>query len=59
MQDKTERCTYDVLHGKKIKLQTEKKITTTNYLLDLEIMCDALQEISDLSSDLQKHDMAL
>jgi hypothetical protein len=32
---------------------------TTNFILDLGLMCDALHELTDLSLDLQEHDMAV
>ena len=43
-------CTYDGL---------KRKITSTEFLLDLELMCDALQELSELSLDLQDWNMDL
>ena len=49
-RDKNEKCTYDGL---------KKKITSTEFLLDLGLMCDALQELSELSLDLQERDMDL
>lgn len=44
-RDKTERCMYEGLL---------RKITSTNFLLDLGLMCDALQELSELSLVLQE-----
>jgi hypothetical protein len=34
-----------------------KKITTVEFVLDLGLMCDALQELSELSLELQKHNI--
>jgi hypothetical protein len=36
-----------------------RKITSVEFLLDLGLMCDALQELSELSLDLQERDMDL
>lgn len=43
-RDKNDKCTYDGL---------KRKIASTEFLLDLGLMCDTLQELSELSSDLQ------
>ena len=48
--DKKDKCTYDGL---------KRKITSTEFLLDLGLMCDALQELSELSLDLQNRNMDL
>uniref|UniRef100_A0A8C8RJZ3 HAT C-terminal dimerisation domain-containing protein n=1 Tax=Pelusios castaneus TaxID=367368 RepID=A0A8C8RJZ3_9SAUR len=45
-----EECTYEGL---------KKKITSTEFILDLGLMCDALQELSELSLDLQERNMDL
>ena len=37
----------------------KRKITSTEFLLDLGLMCDALQELSELSLDLQDRNMDL
>jgi hypothetical protein len=42
-RDKKNRCTYEGLL---------KKITSVEFVLDLGLMCDALQELSELSLDL-------
>jgi hypothetical protein len=34
-----------------------KKITTVEFVLDLGLMCDALQELSELSLELQKRNI--
>lgn len=47
-RDKKEQCMYDGLH---------RKITSTNFVLDLGLMLDALQELSELSLDLQERNM--
>jgi hypothetical protein len=44
------RCTYQGLL---------KKITSVEFVLDLGLMCDALQELSELSLDLQHRDIDL
>lgn len=49
-RDKSDKCTYDGL---------KRKITSTAFLLDLGLMCDALQELSELSLYLQDRDMDL
>ena len=49
-RDKKDKCTYDGL---------KRKITSTEFLLDLKLMCDALQELSELSLDLQDRNMDL
>ena len=49
-RDKNDECTYDDL---------KRKITSTEFLLDLGLMCDALQELSELSLDLQDRNMDL
>jgi hypothetical protein len=36
-----------------------KKITTVEFVLDLELMCETLQELSELSMKLQKHNIYL
>src|SRR5215469_7994843 len=35
----------------------QRKITSTEFLLDLGLMCDALQELSELSLDLQERNI--
>jgi hypothetical protein len=47
-RDKKERCMYEDLH---------RKITSAEFLLDLGLVCEALQELHELSLDLEKHDM--
>ena len=47
---KKDQCTYEGL---------QRKITSTEFVLDLGLMCDALQELSELSLDLQEHNMDL
>ena len=49
-RDKNDKCTYDDL---------KRKSTSTEFLLDLGFMCDALQELSELSLDLQDRHMYL
>ncbi|XP_066475289.1 E3 SUMO-protein ligase KIAA1586-like [Tiliqua scincoides] len=49
-RDKNDKCTYDGL---------KRKITSTEFSLDLELMCDALQELSELSLDLQDRNIDL
>ena len=49
-RDKNDKCTYDGL---------KRKITSTEFLLDLGLMCDALQKLSELSLDLQDLNMDL
>ena len=49
-RDKSDKCIYDGL---------KRKITSTDFVLDLGLMCDALQELSELSLDLQERDMDL
>ena len=49
-RDKNDKCTYDGL---------KRKSTFTEFLLDLGLMCDALQELSELSLDLQDRNMDL
>lgn len=43
-----EKSTYEGLH---------KKITSVEFILDLGLFCDALQELSELSLDLQERDI--
>ena len=45
-----EKCTYEGL---------KKKIASTEFVMDLGLMCDALQELSELSLDLQQRNMNL
>jgi hypothetical protein len=47
-RDRKMRCMYEGLH---------RKITSVQFLLDLGLMCDALQEVSKQSVDLQERDM--
>jgi hypothetical protein len=49
-QGRKEKCTYEGLH---------RKITSVEFILDLGLMCDALQELSELSSDLQERNIDL
>jgi hypothetical protein len=49
-RDKKDRSMYEVLL---------KKITTVEFVLDLGLMCDTLQELSELSLELQKHNINL
>ena len=49
-RDKNDKCTYDGL---------KRKITSTEFLLDLGLICDTLQELSELSLDLQDWNMDL
>ena len=49
-RDKKDQCTYEGL---------QRKITSTEFVLDLGLMCDALQELSELSLDLQERNMDL
>jgi hypothetical protein len=49
-RDKNDKCTYSGL---------KNKITSTAFLLDLALMCDALQELSELSLDLQNRNVNL
>jgi hypothetical protein len=44
------RCTYEGLL---------RKITSVEFILDLGLMCDALQELSELSLDLQERNIGL
>jgi hypothetical protein len=44
-RDKKEKCMYESL---------QRKITSTQLILDLGLMCDALLELSELSLDLQE-----
>ena len=37
----------------------KKKITSTEFMMDLGLMCDALHELSELSLDLQERNMDL
>ena len=46
----SDKCTYEGL---------KKKITSTEFIMDLGLMCDALQELSELSLDLQERNMDL
>ncbi|KAF5281765.1 hypothetical protein FQR65_LT14560 [Abscondita terminalis] len=48
--EKATRSTFEGLH---------RKITSVEFVLDLGLMCDALQELSELSLDLQKKDIDL
>jgi hypothetical protein len=49
-REKKDRSTYEGL---------VKKITTVEFVLDLGLMCDALQELSELSLELQKSNINL
>ena len=49
-RDEKERSTFSGLL---------KKITSTAFVLDLALLCDALQELSELSLDLQNRDISL
>ncbi|XP_065675613.1 E3 SUMO-protein ligase KIAA1586-like [Hydra vulgaris] len=49
-RDKNKKSTYAGL---------KKKITSTEFLMDLGLMCDALQELSELSLDLQERNIDL
>jgi ribosomal protein S1 len=49
-RDKKERCTYEGLIT---------KITSVGFILDLGLMCDGLQELSELSFDLQERNLDL
>jgi hypothetical protein len=49
-QDKTQRCTYEGL---------QKKMMTTNFILDLGLMHDACQEFSHLSFIFQEYHVDL
>lgn len=49
-KDQKEKCTYEGLW---------RKITSTEFVLDLGLMCDALQELSELSLDLQDRKLDL
>jgi len=46
----SDKCTYEGL---------KKKITSTEFIMDLGLMCDALQELSELSLDLQERNIDL
>ena len=46
----SDKCTYEGL---------KKKITSTEFIMDLGLMCDALQELSELSLDLHERNMDL
>lgn len=47
-RDKKDKCMYEGL---------QRKITSTEFVLDLGLMCDALQELSELSLDLQERNI--
>ena len=47
-RDKKDQCMYEGL---------QRKITSTEFVLDLGLMCDALQELSELSLDLQERNI--
>ena len=49
-RDKNDKSTYDGM---------KRKITSTEFLLDLGLMCDTIQELSELSLDLQDRNMDL
>lgn len=49
-RDSADRCKYDGLM---------RKLTTTSFVLDLSLMCDALQELSEISEELQHRDVDL
>ncbi|XP_030046369.1 E3 SUMO-protein ligase KIAA1586-like [Microcaecilia unicolor] len=49
-RDSKDRSMYDGL---------QRKITSVEFVLDLGLMCDALQELSELSLDLQERNMDL
>lgn len=49
-RSKTDRCLYEGLL---------RKITSCEFVLDLGLMCDALQELSELSLDLQERNIDL
>jgi hypothetical protein len=49
-RDKKDRCNFEGVL---------KKITSVEFVLDLGLMCDALQELSELSLDLQHCDIDL
>ncbi|XP_050507956.1 E3 SUMO-protein ligase KIAA1586-like [Diabrotica virgifera virgifera] len=49
-RDPLERSKYEGLH---------RKLTSTCFILDLGLMCDALQELSDVSEELQHRDLDL
>ena len=49
-RDQKERCMYQGL---------QRKITSTEFVLDLALMCDALQELSELSLELQDRSVDL
>lgn len=49
-RSKTDRCLYEGLL---------RKITSFEFVLDLGLMCDALQELSELSLDLQERNIDL
>lgn len=49
-RDKTEQSMYGGLL---------KKITNVNFILDLALMCDALQELAELSIELQARDITI
>lgn len=49
-RDKKDRCMYEGMH---------KKITSIEFILDLGLMCDALQELSELSLELQDRNINL
>jgi hypothetical protein len=49
-QGRKENCTYEELH---------RNITSVGFILDLGLICDALQELSQLSLDLQERNIDL
>jgi hypothetical protein len=49
-QSRKEKCTYKGLH---------RKITSVEFILDLGLICDALQELSEVSLDLQERNIDL
>ena len=49
-RDQKERCMYQGL---------QRKITSTEFVLDLALMCDAVQELSELSLELQDRSVDL
>lgn len=49
-RDASDRCKYEGLH---------RKLTSTCFVLDLALMCDALQELSEVSEELQNRDIDL
>jgi hypothetical protein len=49
-RDEKDRCMYQGL---------QRKITSTEFILDLGLMCDVLQELSELSLELQDRNINL